>query len=94
MDDDDDYEMDNDDYDEAYDSLTEESRREKEVEKYLSESEAGAKEIEKFDADLYETNDGGKSDEDETPTRSQSVDTNLGNKRWAKRFLDDMKDDD
>ena len=78
--DDDDYEMDDDDYDNAYDSLTEESRREKEMEK--------------FDAELYETNDGGKSDGDETPTRSQSVDTNLGNKRWAKRFLDDMKDDD
>ena len=94
MDDDDDYEMDNDDYDEAYDSLTEESRREKEIEKFLTEESRGAKEIEKFDADLYETNDGGKSDEDETPTRSQSVDTNLDNKRWAKRFLDDMKDDD
>ena len=31
--------------------------------------------------------------ESESETYSNR-DTNLGNKRWAKRFLDDMKDDD
>tara|TARA_Y100001936_G_C15550222_1_gene397044 strand:- start:259 stop:507 length:249 start_codon:yes stop_codon:yes gene_type:complete len=80
--DDDDYEMDDDDYDKAYDSLTEESRRENEIDRIADYELANSKSKKS------------KELKDEIPTRYQSVDTNLGNKRWAKRFLDDMKDDD